>query len=198
MYRTIESSFWSDPKVRALSHQAKLVFLYLITNDRSHVSGIYYLPKAVMEMELGLTSDTLSGALQTLTRSQIIMIDQEREVFWVKNLMRYQGKGKKNLASAYRQLLTLHNSPLIKDFCKAYPKVRGSKPDRVSKVRRDSSQEQEQEQEQNQEQETSITRADEDFDSFWREFPSLRKQGKGAALKAWKVALRKTSAAALL
>jgi hypothetical protein len=152
MYRTIESSFWSDPKVRSLSPQAKLLFLYLITNDRSHVSGIYYLPKASISHETGYPINTLSKVVQELIASKTIAVDEERDVFWVKKMFRYQGRGKKNNASATKQLASLHNSPLIKEFCKLYPAVRAPKndtlSDTLSEVGRDSSQEQEQEQEQ--------------------------------------------------
>lgn len=154
MYRTVESSFWSDPKVRALSPQAKLLFLYLITNDRSHVSGIYYLPKASISHETGYPINTLSKVVSELIASRTIAVDEERDVFWVKKMFRYQGRGKKNNASAYKQLTTLHNSPLIKEFCKAYPAIKSppidTLSDTVSEVGRHSSLEQDQDQEQEQ------------------------------------------------
>ena len=181
MYRTIESSFWSDPKVQSLSPQAKLVFLYLITNDRAHVSGIYYLPMAVMAVETGYPINTLSRVVRELIACETIAIDSERAIFWVKKMFRYQGRGSKNNSSATKQLTTLHNSPLIKDFCKLYPSVKPRKndrvSDRVSEVGRRSSQEQEQEQEQEQ-----------DIDTFCpeTEIPSAGPEPAAAALLVFK------------
>lgn len=153
MYRTIESSFWSDPKVRGLDPDAKLAFLYLITNDRAHVSGIYYLPTALFAHETGLSPDRVSGVVKRLIASGTISVDHDRSIFWVRNLFRYQGRGEKNIASATKHLATLHNSPLINEFCSMYRSVKtpknASAPDRVSGVGRHSSQEQEQEQELN-------------------------------------------------
>ncbi len=138
MYRTIESSFWSDPKVRALDPDGKLTFLYLITNDRAHVSGIFYLPMAVLAHETGLTPDRVSSVVQSLIELEIIAVDSERSILWVKNLFRYQGRGPKNIASASKQLTTLHNSPLIKEFMARYKAVKLPKnwanPDRVSAI----------------------------------------------------------------
>jgi hypothetical protein len=49
MYRTIETSMWTDAKFRGLPAPARLLFLYLITNPHAHVSGIYYLPDVIAD-----------------------------------------------------------------------------------------------------------------------------------------------------
>src|SRR5688572_3122740 len=43
-FRTVQTHFWTDPDVRKLPPDSKLLLLYLITNPHTHVSGIYYLP----------------------------------------------------------------------------------------------------------------------------------------------------------
>lgn len=154
MYRTIDARFWTDPKVRGLCPNAKLLFLYLVTNPHAHVSGIYYLPHITVHHESGIPVASLDTLYDTLSGSGLARIDRPNEVVWVVNMMGYQGRGEKNEISAANHMADLHNSPLIKDFCKKYPsvarRISHRVSDRVSKgdaVRATPEQEQEQEQE---------------------------------------------------
>lgn len=206
MYRTIDARFWSDPKIRKLSAQAKLLFVYLITNSHTHVSGIYHLSSATMAYESGLKNPSLDTLCDTLSSAGLVRFDDENEVVWVKNMMRYQGKGEKNERSAAFHLNDLHNSLLIKDFLETYPQVLAYAkiPYRSGIQAKDADATPEQEQEQEQETPPTpskvVARKDysEEFESFWRTFPSLRKESKGDAFKAWQKAIKKTSAEVLI
>lgn len=132
LYRTIDAAFWTDPKVRSLSPDGRLLFLYLITNPHTHVSGIYYLPRNVMAHETGLIPKTVNTLCDTLSSAGFCGFDVQRELVWVKNMMKYQGRGEKNLKSAAHHIIEdLHNSPLIVDFAASYPEIRSLIPDRV-------------------------------------------------------------------
>jgi hypothetical protein len=123
VYRTVETSFWSDPKIRRLTRDERLLFLYLVTNSHTHVSGIYYLPLAVVEVESGVKGKPLTKALQALDKARLAHFDREREVVFVRKMFKHQGKGDKNQRAAARQLSTLHGSPLIAEFTAEYPEV---------------------------------------------------------------------------
>lgn len=123
MYRTVETSFWSDPKVRRLSRDERLLFLYLVTNSHTHVAGIYYLPVVAMEVESGLKGKPLTKALQVLDKAGLARFDREREVVFVQKMFKHQGRGDKNQRAAAKQLTTLHGSPLIAEFRDEYPEV---------------------------------------------------------------------------
>lgn len=150
MYRTIDTHLWNDQEVRKLPPPAKLLFLYLITNPHSHVGGIYYLPDVVILHETGLKPEALNTLWDTLSRVGLSRRDQENEVIWVVNMLRYQGNGAKIFRSVANQLRTLHNSSLIEDFLVKYPEVKRVFRHRVSKgypkLARVGIQEQEQEQ----------------------------------------------------
>jgi hypothetical protein len=124
VYRTLDASFWTDPKVRSLNPSGKLALLYLITNPHSHVSGIYVLPRAYAIHDTGLDGPTLDTLYDILSRLGIGSFDRDNEVVWVVNMLSYQGRGEKNLRSAANQLSTLHNSSIITDFLIRYPKVK--------------------------------------------------------------------------
>lgn len=134
MYRTVDTAFWTDPKVRQLSKECRYLLLYFITNTHTHISGIYYLPRAVISHETGVNGYGIDTLCDTLSSSGFCAFDREREIVWVKNMMRYQGRGEKHIKSAARHLVEdLHKSPLTHEFVDAYPEVKREIDDRVSK-----------------------------------------------------------------
>lgn len=129
MYRTIDAALWSDPKIKKLSPEGKLFFLYLVTNSHTHVSGFYYLPLELAQIETGLRMKDVNTLCHTLFQSGLCGFDSERSLVWVRNMMRYQGRGDKACQSAAHHVLEdLHRSPLIRDFLKEYPEVAAKLP----------------------------------------------------------------------
>lgn len=119
-YKTIDETFWTDPKVRGLSVNNKLLFLYLITNPHSHYSGLYYLPMSVMALETGLKQIEVRRGIDTLSKGYIVKYDDDFQVVWVVKMALYQAKGEKMMAGIANHFGRLHNCPLIKDFLKFY------------------------------------------------------------------------------
>lgn len=122
MYRTICCELWTDEKVQALSAHEKLLFLYLITNPHSHMSGIYYLPKAFIQHELNLGRG-FDGVWMGLLQSGLIDADEKRSQVWVKNMLPYQARGHKAEKGVASHLYTLHSSPLLERFLAQYPQI---------------------------------------------------------------------------
>ena len=116
----MQTSFWTDPKVRALPTKAKLLFTYLITSPNSHVSGIYYLPTTAISYETGLTKEEVDEMLLSLTDSDLALYDRDTNTVWIKNMLRHQGRGQKIIQAVEYQLASLHNSNLIKSFLEYY------------------------------------------------------------------------------
>jgi hypothetical protein len=116
----VQTHFWTDPDVRTLHPDAKFLWLYLITNPHTHVSGIYYLATPTMAAETGLQECLIDTLLPTLSG---IAVDPPRSLVWVKNMLKHQAKGEKAFKAAAAQLKTLHNTFLIKDFLTVYPCV---------------------------------------------------------------------------
>ena len=126
IYRTICTQLWTDKKVQRLTVQGKLLFVYLITNPHTHLSGIYYLPKELMVKETGITNTLSDTLFHTLSDPSVNLAhyDAEYSVVFVVNMFGYQGTGEKNERSAAHQLEGLHESPLIALFLERYPRVR--------------------------------------------------------------------------
>lgn len=126
IYRTICTQLWTDKKVQRLTVQGKLLFVYLITNPHTHLSGIYYLPKELMMKETGLSNTVLDTLFHTLSEpsQNQAHYDPDSSTVFITNMFSYQGTGEKNERSAANQLRGLHETPLLTLFLERYPKVR--------------------------------------------------------------------------
>lgn len=195
MYRTICCELWTDDKVQSLPPFSKLLFLYLITNPHSHMSGIYYLPRVLMEHEVGLGRG-IDGAWKGLLDSHLVEEYRPLSQVWVVNMLPYQAKGNKSEKGVASHLSTLHSSPLLERFLVKYPHItQWLSPDFIRcpidtpsnphtkvpvPVPDSSLSSLQSESEEGKESEKG------EFEQFWQAYP--RKVGKKAALKAWHAA----------
>ncbi len=182
MYRTIDSEIWIDHKVRALDINSKLIWVYLITNTHTHLSGVYYLPLPFISHELGISDKGVRGGFKALEDANMLKYDTEFEIVWViKMLRRQKGITVKN-KNAWKSLLTqldiFKDSFIIPLFLNEYndleiPFKAPSKPllrgqvivKDIVPVKAPST-------------------YSEKFERFWNVYP--KKVGKGEAWKIWK------------
>lgn len=123
MYRTICTELWTDPEIKSLDVPTKLLFLYLITNPHTHLSGIYYLAEETLLKETGLKRIPYRYGIDTLSRLEKAFRDDHTETIFVTNMFSYQGTGEKNERAAARHLTTLHHCSLIHKFLARYPAI---------------------------------------------------------------------------
>lgn len=62
--RSINTAFWSDTWIEELEPNYKLLFLYLVTNDKTNMLGIYEASKRKISFETGLTLETVNNGLK--------------------------------------------------------------------------------------------------------------------------------------
>jgi len=119
-YKTIHETFWTDPKLKKLSPINRYLFCYLITCPSAHFSGLFYLPEKLMSVETGIDDRGIGRGMDTLMDTQICQYDDERDIVFVRKMLKYQIKDA-NLTETQKQGLInhfnkLHKTPLIKDF----------------------------------------------------------------------------------
>lgn len=66
--RSVSTAFWSDPFIEDLSPSEKLLFLYLITNDKTNMLGIYEVSIKKISFDTGLNKDIIEKALKEFER----------------------------------------------------------------------------------------------------------------------------------
>ena len=66
--RSVSTAFWSDPFIEDLTPSEKLLFLYLITNDKTNMLGIYEVSIKKVSFDTGLNKDIIEKALKEFER----------------------------------------------------------------------------------------------------------------------------------
>lgn len=66
--RSINTAFWSDTWIETLDPNYKLLFLYLVTNDKTNMLGIYEASIRKISFETGLDIETVENGLKAFER----------------------------------------------------------------------------------------------------------------------------------
>ena len=64
--RMVNTRFWSDNFISELNPLDRYLFLYLLTNEHTNISGIYELPLKAMSFETGIEIDMLKKMIRRL------------------------------------------------------------------------------------------------------------------------------------
>lgn len=107
-YRQIHTSIWDDDWFCNLSSDEKVVFIWLFSNRRATVSGIYKYTGFICGRETGLPENIVSSAIAKFCECGKIMV--EEDWVWVKNLRKYNDSKSPN---AYRAIM--HDVNLLPD-----------------------------------------------------------------------------------
>ena len=89
--RIVDTRFWNDNKVVDLfSPEDRYFMLYLLTNSRTTLLGIYEFNKRVMAFELGYSLESVTVLLDRFeTKYGIIKISQKTNELAIKNFLKY-------------------------------------------------------------------------------------------------------------
>ena len=68
--RYINTKIWSDSWVSELDPIEKLLFLYILTNERTNIAGIYELPIKIMSIETGIEKQMIENILNRFKKDQ--------------------------------------------------------------------------------------------------------------------------------
>jgi len=101
-YHTIKSNLWQDEKVALLSCEAKLLFIYLFSNEKCSMSGLYKISPDFMSFETKLPN--VNGYLQELASENLIRYDFKKNSVWVIGKLKHH----KN---------TFHSYGVVKSIC---------------------------------------------------------------------------------
>ena len=141
MHRTIDSAVWRDEWFTGLTPPARYLFLYLMTNEHTHISGLYLVSKATICEESGMAEKKVNALLKLLKyRVSVESIAKDRYpindvshqadmpldtvLIWVHNMLRHQGKGSKVHSGAARQIATVADTKIARKFLKKYPGIK--------------------------------------------------------------------------
>jgi len=103
--RSVSTAFWSDPFIEDLTPSEKLLFLYLITNDKTNMLGIYEVSIKKISFDTGLNKDIIEKALKEFERLSKVKYIKNHVV--LVNFMKHQNYNtnmKKSAIDIYNSL----------------------------------------------------------------------------------------------
>lgn len=95
MYSKIDTMFWKDLKNRTLTDDEKLMFLYILTCPHKNMLGLFVLPVAYIEADLGWNSESdrvsnrVFNTLSSLRDKGYVLYDNEMQIILIKNYLKY-------------------------------------------------------------------------------------------------------------
>ena len=191
--RSVNTSFWSDPFIEGLTPDEKLLFLYLITNEKTNMLGIYEVSLNKISFETGIIKSKITKAFERFEEAQKIRYEDNYVILlnYLKN-QKFNTNMKKSAIDAYNDLpKSLINSDIevskvnpsegFETLCKGFGMVR--------KVEVEDEVEIKEEVEAKVELKKGGCISPKDFDYFWSLYP--KKKAKGQALTDWGKLCRK-------
>ena len=103
--RIIHTQFWEDSFISELDHKEKLTFLYLFTNSKIGLTGIYELPDKFVLFDLNLTKDELQKMKRKFQEKDKIYF--YKGYIAIKNAIKHSdySKGNENQVKAFNREL---------------------------------------------------------------------------------------------
>ena len=98
--RSISTAFWTDPFIEDLSTEEKLLFLYLITNEKTNMLGAYEVSLRKMSYDTGLTRQKIETYLKGFETLKKIIYQKNYVVLL--NFFKHQNFNKNMMISAVR------------------------------------------------------------------------------------------------
>ena len=66
-YSQFHDGFWTDPEIRQLCSDDKMIFVWFITNPYRHYSGVYFFEFDSISKQTGLPEKTVRKGIDTLS-----------------------------------------------------------------------------------------------------------------------------------
>lgn len=133
--RSINTAIWNDVWFENLNSENKLLFIYLITNEKTNMLGVYEISIRKISFDTGIKIETVSKALKEFEKEGKIRYESDNIILL--NYLKHQNYNfnmKKSAINCYNSLkdsLKIENQPIIdrtdkgfETLCKGFGMVR--------------------------------------------------------------------------
>ena len=118
-YRMVQTRIWRDAWFTELETDAKLLFIYLFTNERASVCGMYELPLKFVSFETGIAADRVQELLEQFAAAGKVYYKDG--VFWVANLRDYnESKSPKVRQRIAADIAAIPDGEIKRMYCEHY------------------------------------------------------------------------------
>lgn len=123
-YARIRHGFWTDPDVRRLDAEQKVLLLYYFSSPHSNMVGLYHCPTFYAALETGVSEEKVVAALADQLKPFVVYDPRTAEV-WVKKAARHQvanvlSKDDKRRKKVVGMVGETHSAWLLAQFLTAY------------------------------------------------------------------------------
>jgi len=116
MYRIVQCKFWQDSEVFKWEAERKLLFLYLITSDKTNQLGILEATIEQIAHDTGISIQKVEKILKELEQIQKIFVDHETNEIFVRNFGKYNWTKSPKMIKHLEKLISNVKSKKIKYF----------------------------------------------------------------------------------
>lgn len=118
IYRSIASTFWTDPKIAEFSAEDRYMMLYLLTNPRTTLAGTMELNYRQIAFEIGHSVESAICIIRRLDeKHKVIMLSEETNEILIKNWYKYNWSGgSPKVLSAVRTVVKWTKNEEFKDY----------------------------------------------------------------------------------
>ena len=103
--RMIRTKFWSDDFIGELSPLEKLLYLYLLTNERTNICGAYEVTLRIISFDTGIDQNKVKTILEKFEKSGKILF--VKNYIFIKNFAKHQNKKSPTIQKAIENNLAL-------------------------------------------------------------------------------------------
>ncbi|MEW6573156.1 MAG: DnaD domain protein [Bacillota bacterium] len=122
-YWNVSTQIWTRPEVQEASADAKLIYIYLWTNERRTLSAIYPMSIKTIADQTGIEPACVSKAIEELSAAALVEYDYDRRVVWVIDAVKSIpdiDRDQNKLKNIVKNLSVLPDTPLIINFLQKY------------------------------------------------------------------------------
>lgn len=112
--RSIDTKIWSDTWFEELCAEEKLLFIYLITNEKTNMLGVYEMSKKKISFETSISISNVEKHLKRFENDAKIIYKKNNVI--LSNFLKHQKYNKNMMVSAVRTYNNLPNELKIKDL----------------------------------------------------------------------------------
>jgi len=110
---------WSDAWIADLDPIEKLLFLYLLTNERTNIAGIYELPLKIMAVETGIEKDMIEKILRRFEKDNKVIF--MNNYIGIRNFIKHQDTASEKILKGINTILSTIPSDILDTLLIPYP-----------------------------------------------------------------------------
>ena len=120
-FNLVESRLWKDPKVRSLDPDARLTWLWLLTNRAANFAGVYDLSVETASKDMGISRQEVAKALKAIEGLRMIRRDADLGAVWIVRRMGIECHSNAQWIGASRLVQPYEGASFYEEIRTLYP-----------------------------------------------------------------------------